>query len=102
MRGEFNGSNALILKENSSTYKYIVLLTKVVAVAKKHLGVGNFFDMLAMVMHVVNASCKRKDMIRESYKDMVQEAIGKTEIRKGLNQKFSLIRAEDARWGSHH
>ncbi|XP_024961539.1 uncharacterized protein LOC112501970 [Cynara cardunculus var. scolymus] len=57
-----------------------------------------------MVINVVSASCKRKDMLRQSYKDRVQEAIGKCEIDtgKGKYQEFSLIRAGDTRWGSHY
>ncbi|XP_024965783.1 uncharacterized protein LOC112505982 [Cynara cardunculus var. scolymus] len=108
MRGEFNGLKALILNENSSTY-YIhcfahQLQLVVVAVANKHDGVENFFNMLGMVINVVNASCKRKDMLRQSYKDRVQEAIGKCEIDTGTGkyQELSLIRAEDTWCGSHY
>ena len=108
MRGEFNGLKALILNENSSTY-YIhcsahQLQLVVVAVANKLDGVENFFNMLGMVINVVNASCKRKDMLRQSYKDRVQEAIGKCEIETGtgMYQELSLIRAGDTRWGTHY
>ncbi|XP_024962893.1 uncharacterized protein LOC112503058 [Cynara cardunculus var. scolymus] len=58
----------------------------VVAVANKHDGVENFFNMLEMVINVVNASCKRKDMLRQFYKDRVQEAIGKCEIKTGTGR----------------
>ncbi|XP_071705044.1 uncharacterized protein [Rutidosis leptorrhynchoides] len=108
MQGEFNGLKALILKDNSSAY-YIhcfahQLQLVVVAIAKHHEGVRNFFDMLGVVINVVCASCKRKDMIRESYKDRIQKEIGKGEIETGtgLHQELSLIRAGDTRWGSHH
>ncbi|KAI3690317.1 hypothetical protein L2E82_48297 [Cichorium intybus] len=108
MRGEFNGLKALILKDNASAF-YIhcfahQLQLVVVAVARNHNGVGNFFEMLSLVMNVVCASCQRKDMIREGYKKIVQEAIGNNEIEtgKGLNQELSLIRAGDTRWGSHY
>ncbi|XP_024978996.1 uncharacterized protein LOC112516207 [Cynara cardunculus var. scolymus] len=76
----------------------------VVAVANKHDEVENFFNMLGMVINVVNASCKRKDMLRQSYKDRVQEAIGKCEIDIGTRkyQELSLIRTKDTRWGSHY
>ncbi|XP_024989158.1 zinc finger MYM-type protein 1-like [Cynara cardunculus var. scolymus] len=108
MCSEFNKIKALILNENSSAY-YIhcfahQLQLVVVAVANKHDGVENFFNMLGMVINVVNASCKRKDMLGQSYKDRVQEAIGKCEIdtRTGKYQELSLIRAGDTRWGSHY
>ncbi|KAL6521278.1 hypothetical protein OROGR_017847 [Orobanche gracilis] len=108
MSGEFNGLKALIMRENSSAY-YVhcfahQLQLIVVAVAKKHLGIGNFFDMIAVVMNVVCASCKRKDMIRESQKEKLEEAIGSGELEtgSGLNQELSLSRAGDTRWSSHH
>ncbi|XP_024995833.1 uncharacterized protein LOC112528980 [Cynara cardunculus var. scolymus] len=107
IRGEFNGLKALILNDNSSTY-YIhcfahQLQLVVVAVANKHDGVENFFNMLGMVINVVNASCKHKDMLRQSYKDRVQKAIGKCEIETGTGkyQEISFIRARDTRWASH-
>ncbi|KAJ9556488.1 hypothetical protein OSB04_011102 [Centaurea solstitialis] len=59
----------------------------VVAVANKHDGVENFFNMLTMVVNVVNASCKRKDMLRQSYKDRVQEAIEVTDLLSQALQK---------------
>ncbi|XP_024977094.1 zinc finger MYM-type protein 1-like [Cynara cardunculus var. scolymus] len=108
MCGEFNGLKALILNENSSGY-YIHSFVRqrqlvIVAVANKHDEVENFFNMLGMVINVANASCKRKDMLRQSYKDRVQEAIGKCEIEIGTGkyQELSLIRAGDTRWGSRY
>ncbi|XP_024963682.1 uncharacterized protein LOC112503942 [Cynara cardunculus var. scolymus] len=47
-----------------------------------------------MVINVVNASCKRKDMLRQSYKDRVQEAIGKCEIDTGTGKCFLLYEPE--------
>ncbi|KAJ9565413.1 hypothetical protein OSB04_001379 [Centaurea solstitialis] len=107
MSGKFNGLKALILSENESAF-YVhcfahQLQLVVVAVAKKHDGVRDFFDLLALVVTVVNSSCKRKDMLRESHKDRIQEQIGNDEIEtgKGLNQEISLVRAGDTRWNSH-
>ncbi|XP_024976235.1 zinc finger MYM-type protein 1-like [Cynara cardunculus var. scolymus] len=108
MRGEFNGLKALILNENSLAYyihSFAYQLQLVVeAVANKHDGVENFFNILGMVINVVNAFCKRKDVLRQSYKERVQEAIGKCEIETGIGkyQELSLIRAGDTRWGSHY
>lgn len=72
MKGEFNGLKALILKDNVSAF-YVhcfahQLQLVVVAVARNHTGVGNFFDMLSLVVNVGCASCQQKDMIREGYK----------------------------------
>ncbi|XP_024965765.1 uncharacterized protein LOC112505962 [Cynara cardunculus var. scolymus] len=107
MSGKFNGLKALILSDNNSTF-YIhcfahQLQLVVVAVAKKHEDIKDFFDLLASVVTVVNSSCKRKDMLRESHKERIQEEIGNNEIEtdKGLNQEISLVRAGDTRWNPH-
>ncbi|XP_019093410.1 PREDICTED: uncharacterized protein LOC104754107 [Camelina sativa] len=72
----------------------------VMAVAKKHFEVGEFFDMISVLLNVVGASCKRKDMIRENYKKIVEEGINNGEIKTGtgLNQEISLQRPENTRW----
>ncbi|XP_024995403.1 uncharacterized protein LOC112528615 [Cynara cardunculus var. scolymus] len=67
-----------------------------------------FFGKMASccggLRNVVNALSKLKDMLLQSYKDRVQEAIGKCEIETGTKkyQELSLIRAGDTRWGSHY
>ena len=107
MSGAFNGLKSLILNKNSSAY-YIhcfahQLQLVVVAVAKKHDDVDEFFEQLVVVVIIVCGSCKRKDMIREMQKERVaaEIGIGETETGKRLNQKISLVRAGDTRWGSH-
>ncbi|KAI3776848.1 hypothetical protein L1987_46638 [Smallanthus sonchifolius] len=79
MSGEFNGLKALILKENSSAY-YVhcfahQLQLVVVALANKHDEIYKFFDEISTLTNAVCASCKRIDMIRESQKEKLQEAI---------------------------
>ncbi|KAI3763962.1 hypothetical protein L2E82_13960 [Cichorium intybus] len=107
MRGAFNGLKALILQENELAH-YVhcfahQLQLVIVAVAKKHEGVKDFFEQIALVVNVVCASCKRKDILREKARESVQKAIGKGELEtgRGLNQESSLARAGDTRWGSH-
>ncbi|XP_023730872.1 uncharacterized protein LOC111878583 [Lactuca sativa] len=107
MSGAFNGLKSLILNENSSAH-YIhcfahELQLVVVAVAKKHDDVDQFFEQLALVVTVVCGSYKRKDMIREMQKERVagEIGIGETKTGKGLNQEISLVRAGDTRWDSH-
>ncbi|XP_023766940.1 uncharacterized protein LOC111915517 [Lactuca sativa] len=107
MSGAFNGLKYLILNENSSAY-YIhcfahQLQLVVVAVAKKYDDVDEFFEQLGLVVTVVCGSCKRKNMIREMQKERVATEIGIGETKTGrrLNQKISLVRAGDTRWGSH-
>ncbi|KAI3691217.1 hypothetical protein L2E82_49437 [Cichorium intybus] len=108
MRGAFNGLKALILRENESAH-YVhcfahQLQLVIVGVAKKHEGVKDFFDHIALVVTVVCASCKRKDIIRDQYKERVQAEIesGELESGSGLNQETSLARAGDTRWSSHY
>ncbi|KAL7596460.1 hypothetical protein Lser_V15G30861 [Lactuca serriola] len=92
MRGEFNGLKALILQENDTTF-YVhcfahQLQLVVVAVAKKHDGVSDFFE---------------KDLLREQARQRVQEGLcsGELETGRGLNQETTLVRAGDTRWGLH-
>ncbi|EOA31908.1 hypothetical protein CARUB_v10015137mg [Capsella rubella] len=108
MKGEFNGLRSLIQRESTSAY-YVhcfahQLQLVVVAVAKKHFNVGDFFDMISLLLNVVGASCKRKDMIRESYKKKIMEEINNGEISTGtgLNQEISLQRPANTRWNSHY
>ncbi|XP_056854782.1 uncharacterized protein LOC130504215 [Raphanus sativus] len=108
MKGEFNGLRALILRENSSSY-YVhcfahQLQLVVVAVAKKHFEVGEFFDMISTLLNVVGASCKRQDELKEKYRKEIEKGISSGEIStgKGKNQERSLPRPSNTRWGSHH
>ncbi|KAF8089149.1 hypothetical protein N665_0516s0007 [Sinapis alba] len=108
MKGEFNGLRSLILRENSSAY-YVhcfahQLQLVVVAVAKKHFEVSDFFDKISILLNVVGASCKRQDMIREDQRKIIEEGVSKGEIKtgKGLNQECSLQKPGNTRWGSHY
>ncbi|XP_070013079.1 uncharacterized protein [Nicotiana sylvestris] len=79
MQGEINGLKTLILKDNPSAYcihcfGHQLQLT-LVAVAKKHCDVDQFFDIVANVLNIV--------------------------VRSGLNQELGLQRPGDTRWGSH-
>ncbi|XP_052625766.1 uncharacterized protein LOC122197149 [Lactuca sativa] len=84
MRGEFNGLKALILQENDTTFyvHYFAhqLQLVVVAVAKKHDGVSDFFVQISLVVNVVCASCKRKDLLREQARERVQKGLCSGEI----------------------
>ncbi|XP_071741055.1 uncharacterized protein [Rutidosis leptorrhynchoides] len=52
-------------------------------VAKHHDGVGDFFDKLALVVIIVSASCKRKDMIRDAQNDRLRREIANGEVETG-------------------
>jgi hypothetical protein len=107
MRGEINGLKSLILKENKCAF-YVhcfahQLQLALVAVANKLDDIAWFFIVLNNLTSVVGASCKRKDMLRESQNSLVTEAVESGEIStgRGLNQETTLTRAGDTRWGSH-
>ena len=62
------------------------------AVAKKHFDVGDFFDMISLLLNEVGASCKRKDLLRESQKEIIEKEVddGERKTGKGLNQDVSV------------
>ncbi|XP_057756062.1 uncharacterized protein LOC130975262 [Arachis stenosperma] len=108
MQGEFNGLKTLILKENS--YSFYVhcfahqLQLALVTVAKKQVKIALLFNLLTNLCNVVGASCKRRDMLRDSQMTKTIEALQSGEISsgRGLNQEIALKRAGDTRWGSHY
>jgi hypothetical protein len=108
MSGEFNGLQAKIKEENGSAYYIHCFAHKlnlvVVAIAKKIFDVGDFFDMISVLLNVVGSSCKRKDILREHHQAEVQKAIGSGDITTGtgLNQEICLQRPGDTRWNSHY
>jgi len=108
MRGELNGLKTLILNENSSAY-YVhcfahQLQLTLVAIAKNHIQIATFFNLVNSVFNVVGASCKRRDTLREKRIAEVVEALQNNEIPTGcgLNQEMNLKRPGDTRWSSHY
>ena len=108
MRGEFNGLKTLILKEDE--YAYYVhcfshqLQLALVAVAKNHIQIATLFNLVANIVNVVGASCKRLDILREKQATRVIELIDNEKLSsgRGLNQETNLTRACDTRWASHY
>ena len=96
------------MRENNSSYYVHCFAHKlqldVVAVVRKHTGIGNFFDMISVLLNVVGASSKRKDMIRDINQEHVRKALGCGQLKTGtgLNQELSLQRPGDTRWSSHY
>ncbi|XP_063941186.1 uncharacterized protein LOC108201214 [Daucus carota subsp. sativus] len=101
MRGEFNGLKSLIMRENESAH-YIhcfahQLQLTLVAIAKNNVHVGSLFNMIANLVNVVGASCKRRDILRDRQAIHIYEAlaIGELASGHGLNQETTLKRAVD-------
>ncbi|KAK8935078.1 hypothetical protein KSP39_PZI013663 [Platanthera zijinensis] len=108
MRGEFNGLKALIMKENPSAY-YVhcfahQLQLALVAVAKNHVQVAWLFELAVTLTNIINVSCKRQELLRESQFIKIVEGLQKGELLSGtgLNQERALKRSGDTRWGSHY
>ncbi|KAL4600059.1 hypothetical protein ACB092_11G170800 [Castanea dentata] len=108
MRGELNGLKTLILKDNPSAY-YVhcfahQLQLILVAIAKNHIQIATFFNLVAKVFNIVGASCKRHDILHEKCSAKVIEALKNNEIStiRGLNQEMSLKRPGDTCWSSHY
>ncbi|XP_058217411.1 uncharacterized protein LOC131328486 [Rhododendron vialii] len=108
MRGEFNGHKALILRENESAF-YVhcfahQLQLTLVAVAKKHEDVADFFLVVANIVTVVGCPCKRHDALQNAQVANLQKASDNGDLKsgRGLNQVTTLKRAGDTRWGSYY
>ncbi|XP_074323836.1 uncharacterized protein LOC141660747 [Apium graveolens] len=82
----------------------IILQLTLVAIAKNDIHVGSLFNMLAILVNVIGASCKRRDMLRERQVAHISEALTNGELISGhgLNQETNVKRAGDTRWGTHY
>ncbi|XP_023756451.1 uncharacterized protein LOC111905003 [Lactuca sativa] len=63
----------------------------------------SFSQQISLVVNVVCASCKRKDLLQEQARKRVQKGLCSCELEtgRGLNQETTLVRAGETRWGSH-
>ncbi|XP_020277286.1 zinc finger MYM-type protein 1-like [Asparagus officinalis] len=107
MRGEFNGLQALIMKDCKTAY-YVHcfahrLQLALVAAAKNLTPIHMFFDKLISIVNMVGASCKRNDELKKAHVDDIAHLISINELETGtgLNQIGTLQRAADTRWSSH-
>ena len=73
-------------------------------VSKNHIQIATLFNLVANIINVMGASCKRRDILREKQETRVIELIDNEELSsgRGLNQETNLTRACDTRWGSHY
>ena len=55
-------------------------------VAKKHDQVNSFFNVVANVVNVVGASCKRRDILQEKQLHSVVEALENDDMPSGQSQ----------------
>jgi hypothetical protein len=91
MRGEFNGLQKLIRDENP--YAFYVhcfadqLQLIVVAVSRCCKGLEDFFDDAKKIANLSSASCRRKDLLLDTHKEMLLAKIKKCEIPIGREKK---------------
>ncbi|KAF8404096.1 hypothetical protein HHK36_008976 [Tetracentron sinense] len=107
MHGEWNGLQALFLKDCSFAY-YIHcfahrLKLALVAASKEVKNVYHFFTKLTTVVNIVGVSYKRYDELQVIQAEKIAHllAIDEIESSRELNQIGTLQRAGDTRWSSH-
>ncbi|KAK4581548.1 hypothetical protein RGQ29_024959 [Quercus rubra] len=91
MQGDINGLKTLILKENKSAFyahcfAHQLQLT-LVAVAKNHINIAEFFYVVSNLVTVVGGSYLENGVRRSG---------------QSLNQETNLKRPGDTRWGSYY
>ncbi|XP_060170421.1 uncharacterized protein LOC132601341 [Lycium barbarum] len=108
MQGELNGLKSLILRDTPSAYSthcfaHQLQLT-LVALVKKTSDVDDFFCIVTNVLNIVEASYKRRDLLRQHQAAKLEELLisGKMHTGRGLNQERGLQQPGDTRWGSHY
>lgn len=108
MQGKLNGLKTLIMNDNECAY-YIhcfahQLLLTIIAMAKKHDEVNSFFNIVANIVCLVGAPCKRRDILWEKQLLSIVEAFENDELPSGQNQnqETTLKHFGDTRWGSHY
>ncbi|KAL4602860.1 hypothetical protein ACB092_10G083500 [Castanea dentata] len=104
MQGDINGLKNLILKENKSAF-YVhcfahQLQLTLVAIAKNHINIADFFYVVSDLVIVVGGSCKRRDAQFAKIKEDLENGVRRS--GQGLNQETNLKRPGDTRWGSYY
>ncbi|XP_062161851.1 uncharacterized protein LOC133868851 [Alnus glutinosa] len=107
MRGEWNGLQALFLRE--CPYAYYVhcfahkLQLALVAASREAKSVHQFFENLNFIINIVVGSSKRNDELQSAQVAEIESMIASNEIEtgRGANQIGTLQRPGDTRWSSH-
>ncbi|XP_016514335.1 uncharacterized protein LOC107831118 [Nicotiana tabacum] len=108
MQGDINRLKILMQKESkvvhSIHYFAHQLQLILVAVSKRCDEVQELLLVVSDILNMVGSSFKRRDELRESQAEEIEEALRKGELEtgRGLNQELGLARAGDTLWGSHY
>ncbi|XP_076958664.1 uncharacterized protein LOC143634476 [Bidens hawaiensis] len=105
MRGEWNGLQALVIKD--CPYAYYVhcfahrLQLALVAASREIIPINQFFNNLMSIINVVCSSSKHHDELQKAKGVEIKELLELGEIKSGKweNQATTLRRAGDTRWG---
>ncbi|XP_042396678.1 uncharacterized protein LOC121986807 [Zingiber officinale] len=108
MRGEWNGLQALFLRDCSYAYyvhcfAHRLQLTLVVA-AKDVPSIWQFFSYLTSIVNFITSSRKRLSDLQSAQQEEIAYmlAIGECEFGTGANQIGTLHRPGATRWSSHY
>ncbi|XP_025684945.1 uncharacterized protein [Arachis hypogaea] len=107
MRGEWNGLQALFLKDSPQAYyvHYFAhrLQLALVTASREVLQIHEFFTQLNSIVTIVSASSKRHDQLQEVQTIENANLVAQNELEtgKGVNQISTLQRVGDTRWSSH-
>ena len=96
------------MKENKSAF-YVhcfphQLQLTLVAIAKNHINIVEFFYVVSNLVTVVGGSCKRQDALRDAQFAKIKEDLenGVRRSGQGLNQETNFQHPGDTRWGSYY
>ncbi|KAL5750564.1 hypothetical protein ACOSP7_025167 [Xanthoceras sorbifolium] len=100
MRGEWNGLQALFLKDCPSAY-YVHCFAH--RLSKEVHDIWLFFSKLNSIVNFVGASFKRHSQLKSIREDEIKEliALGELDTATGANQIRTLQRPGATRWSSH-
>ncbi|KAL0011758.1 hypothetical protein SO802_006866 [Lithocarpus litseifolius] len=107
MRGEWNGLQALFLKECPYAYYVHCMAHRsqlaLVTASREIKVVHQFFDHLTNIINIFVGSSKRNGELQYAQGKQIENMIASNEIKtgRGANQIGTLQRARDTRWGSH-
>ena len=87
MQGDINGFKTLILKENKSAF-YVhcfahQLQLTLVAIAKNHINIAEFFYVVSNLVTIVGCSCKRWDALWDAQFAKIKEDLENGVCRSG-------------------
>ncbi|KAL4602959.1 hypothetical protein ACB092_10G090700 [Castanea dentata] len=101
MQGNINGLKTLNLKENKSAF-YVhcfahQLQLTIIAVAKNHINIAEFFYVVSNLVTIVGGSYKRRDALRDAQFAKIKEDLenGVCRSGQGLYQETNLKRLGD-------